>query len=569
MSGAPFAVLIPAYRPARSFTEFVRCLSDSVSCPIIVVDDGSGTEYSGCFEQIEKIRGVHLLRHAINLGKGAALKTGINHFLCKWPDLAGIITADADGQHAIGDVIRIAERLVEYPNSLILGARNFDASVPFRSRIGNKTTIGLARLLIGQRLTDTQTGLRGIPAALLPHLLQIASSGYEFELEMLITAKHLSYEIREEKVQTIYIDSNRASHFDPLFDSMRIYFVLLRFSILSLLTALVDNLVFFGALHFTGSIAQSQVVSRLIAILFNYTSARRVVFLSRQSHRIVLPRYLLLVLASGLLSYSLIRFFTSALEMNVLLAKPFAEGLIFIVNFAIQRDFVFTKREPVQKATDWKRYYTHVPFTARLTRKYTSAVLVNLLKKVIANGSDSVLVEIGGANSCFLEQIQKEIRPRRYYVIDTNDYGLGLLENRIAKGSVCLLCEDVLDLRTRIEADVVFSVGLIEHFEPADTRRAVLAHFDLLRPDGYAILSFPTPTLLYRIARGLCETAGLWKFPDERPLERDEVAQVVAEQGEVMYETILWPLVFTQRLLAVRKLPARVSNKTEAATSLL
>ena len=552
MNTAQFAVLIPAYRPGTLFVNFVRRLAESAP-HIIVVDDGSGPEYKDRFEEIEQIPQVDLLRHAINLGKGAALKTGINHFLCAWPGLVGIVTADADGQHAAEDVIRVGQRLMEHPGSVILGARNFDAGVPFRSRLGNKATIALARLLVGQNLSDTQTGLRGIPAALLPHLLRIPASGYEFELEMLITAKHLSYPVREEKVQTIYIDGNRASHFNPLFDSMRIYFVLLRFSILSFLTAVVDNLVFFAAFHVTGSIAQSQVTGRLVAILFNYTSARRVVFLSRQSHRIVLPRYLLLVLASGLLSYSLIRLFTSVFSMDVMLAKPLAEGLIFIVNFAIQRDFVFTKRGAAPKVTDWDQYYSSIPFTARLTRKYTAMVLVHLLRKFSDSDGNRVLVEMGGANSSFFDRIQQKIKPQKYYVIDNNDYGLRLLESRAGANSVCLLSENILNLRTRLEADVVFSVGLIEHFSPTDTRRAVLAHFDVLRPGGYAILSFPTPTLLYRAARGLCEMAGLWKFPDERPLERDEVIHTVREHGQVLYEKVLWPLVFTQHLIVVRK----------------
>ncbi|PYT11524.1 MAG: hypothetical protein DMG59_26130 [Acidobacteria bacterium] len=162
-------------------------------------------------------------------------------------------------------------------------------------------------------------------------------------------------------------------------------------------------------------------------------------------------------------------------------------------------------------------------------------------------------MEIGGANSCFFERIQGAINPQQYYVIDNNEYGLRLLQKRAHQNCLCLLQEDVLDLRTRLQADVVFSVGLIEHFSPADTRRAVLAHFQLLRPGGYAILSFPTPTLLYRVARGLCEIAGLWKFPDERPLERDEVLGIVRDRGHVIHEKLLWPLVFTQHLIVVPK----------------
>ena len=553
--GIAFAVLIPAYNPGDALVHLVHRLAQSEARAVLVVDDGSGPGYADRFDRLEHIPKVHLLRHAINLGKGAALKTGINYFLCTFPQLAGVVTADADGQHTAEDVLRVGVSLLARTDSLILGTRQFDAGVPLRSRFGNKVTTALVRLLIGQRLSDTQTGLRGIPTSLLPHLLRVPASGYEFELEMLITAKHLGYPMREEKVQTIYVEGNRSSHFNPLFDSMRIYFILLRFSILALLTALVDNAVFFSAYQLSGSVSQSQISGRLVAVLFNYTAARRAVFLSRQSHRIVLPKYLLLVFGSGLLSYSLILLFSSALGMNVMAAKLLAESLIFIANFTIQRDFVFTEREPAPKLTNWDEYYTAVPFTARLTRKYTGAVLLGILRRLADSepGGSRVLVEIGGANSCFFERIQGAINPQQYYVIDNNEYGLRLLQKRAHQNCLCLLQEDVLDLRTRLQADVVFSVGLIEHFSPADTRRAVLAHFQLLRPGGYAILSFPTPTLLYRVARGLCEIAGLWKFPDERPLERDEVLGIVRDRGHVIHEKLLWPLVFTQHLIVVRK----------------
>jgi hypothetical protein len=85
------------------------------------------------------------------------------------------------------------------------------------------------------------------------------------------------------------------------------------------------------------------------------------------------------------------------------------------------------------------------------------------------------------------------------------------------------------------------------------TRRAILAHFDILKPGGYAIISFPTPTLLYRTARGITEMLGLWRFPDERPLENAEVLRTVAERGDVIFEKTLWPLVFTQRFIVARK----------------
>jgi SAM-dependent methyltransferase len=162
------------------------------------------------------------------------------------------------------------------------------------------------------------------------------------------------------------------------------------------------------------------------------------------------------------------------------------------------------------------------------------------------------IIEIGGANSCFMDRILRETGCRTYDVVDNNQYGLDLLERR-AGGKVGLHLRSVLDLTPDMQADLVFSVGLVEHFDTADTRRAVLAHFDVLRPGGTAIITFPTPTLLYRATRRLIEAVGMWGFPDERPLEAAEVIAAIRQRGEVLEQRILWPLVLTQGFVVARK----------------
>ena len=77
----------------------VRALAEKDVPAIVIVDDGSGPEFRDVFARAAAFPNVHLLRHATNLGKGAALKTGINYALCSFPELVGIVTADADGQH--------------------------------------------------------------------------------------------------------------------------------------------------------------------------------------------------------------------------------------------------------------------------------------------------------------------------------------------------------------------------------------------------------------------------------------------------------------------------------------
>ncbi len=337
------AILIPAYRPGEPLLDVIDSLAASDAEAIIVVDDGSGPDFAPVFERARQFRKVRLLRHAVNLGKGAALKTGMNYALCELPECVGVVTADADGQHHPEDILALARTLADKPDRLVLGARQFDGAVPLRSRFGNSITRKVFRVLVGQGLKDTQTGLRGIPRAMMAELLRVDSRGYDFELDMLMMAKHHGWPIFEQTIRTIYEPGNKSSHFNPLLDSLRTYAVLLRFSTVSILTALLDNLVFFLTYSQAHNILVSQIAARSLAIIFQYTAARRVVFLSHGRARVQFPKFLLLALAHGLVSYMMIRGLVDQGWLGVAIAKPLTEGLLFIVSFLLQREFVFSR----------------------------------------------------------------------------------------------------------------------------------------------------------------------------------------------------------------------------------
>lgn len=344
------AVLIPAYKPSDGLVRIVSRLDASDVDAIVVVDDGSGPEFASTFESVTRFGKVRLLRHAVNLGKGAALKTGINACLCEDPD-AVIVTADADGQHLPEDILRVAEQGHARRDALVLGTRAFDGQVPLRSRLGNHVTRHVLRLVLGYALGDTQTGLRALPARLAPRLLKLASRGYEFELDMLIGCKQFGVPIVQTPIQTVYLDQNASSHFNPLFDSMRIYFALVRFVLASLTTALLDNLAFALLYALVVPVAPlrtavllSQAGARVIAMIYNYAAGKRLVFASTQRHARVFPKYLLLVALAGATSYMMITYLVETLGMQVMVAKVIAEGVLFLPSFVIQRDLVFRNR---------------------------------------------------------------------------------------------------------------------------------------------------------------------------------------------------------------------------------
>ena len=138
----------------------------------------------------------------------------------------GVITADCDGQHSVNDVMRMAEQLCRCAaagrQELILGCRRFDESTPARSLLGNRIISRGMKLIYGLELSDTQTGLRAIPNALLPEALRLSGQRYEYELNMLIFARKRDVQVTAVPIETIYLDRNKGSHYRPLLDSLRI-----------------------------------------------------------------------------------------------------------------------------------------------------------------------------------------------------------------------------------------------------------------------------------------------------------------------------------------------------------
>ena len=252
-----------------------------------------------------------------------------------------MVVVDADGQHLPVDAVRVARTLEMHPESLVMGVRAFDGSVPLRSRFGNAFTRTVFRLLTGKKLSDTQSGLRGIPKSMIPMLLKLSASGYEFELDMLLACKYTGRSIIEEPIRTVYLEGNQSSHFNPIIDSMKIYFVLFRFTLASLLSAAIDYTVFIIVFNLSASIPASQAAARTVSMGFNYSAVKRAVFYSGQKTATTFPKYLALVCVSGLVSYLLIEGLVLFLPVPVIVAKILAESVVFLANFAIQRDFIF------------------------------------------------------------------------------------------------------------------------------------------------------------------------------------------------------------------------------------
>ena len=363
-----YIALIPAYEPDVRLLGTVRDL-EKRGFDIVIVDDGSGTDYAEIFHEASKRATV--LTHSENRGKGAALRTGIS-FISTHKIQGGalngdgelaykirtvIVTVDADGQHLASDALRIARKAANREGCLVLGSRAFDEDVPLRSQFGNTITRHVYHFATGVKVRDTQTGLRAFGEELIPQLLAIGGDRYEYEINMLMEFSAKGIPIIEEEIATIYHDKNETSHFNTLRDSARIYKEILKFSASSFIGFLVDYAMYAVLIALTGVIAAgggglalfagtygliiANVGARLVSSVTNYTINRKYVFKSDAGVARSALQYF--TLAALILTGNTIVLGTlvTTYGMNRMLAKIITEIIFFAVSWTVQKYVIF------------------------------------------------------------------------------------------------------------------------------------------------------------------------------------------------------------------------------------
>jgi glycosyltransferase involved in cell wall biosynthesis len=332
---------IPAYKPPPVLLDVVDALLKMpVFREVYVVDDGSGPEYGPLFRKLAD-RGVKVCSHFINLGKGAALRTGMNMIACQHPDALGIVTCDADGQHSPEDILSVANAFLKSPEALVIGSRTIPKSAPVRSRFGNTITRHVMRFFTGLNLNDTQSGLRALPLDSMPLLLPLKTNGYDYELDVLVSVHRHQIPIVQCPIEGIYVGENETSHFNPLIDSMRIYFVFLRFSSVSLFTALIDYLVFAAVYFMRPQVLPALILSRSVAASFQFIISQSYVFRNNSRRSSACLKYILVLLALSTASYFGIHSLHVYLGLSPYVGKVVVEGTIFLLSFMLLREFVF------------------------------------------------------------------------------------------------------------------------------------------------------------------------------------------------------------------------------------
>ena len=187
--------IIPAYNEAGRVAPVIIIAREFL--PVLVVDDGSADETAS----VARATGAEVLVQQSNQGKGAALKAGFEYALAK--GFEAVVTLDADGQHDPAEIQKFLTAYETTAADLIIGKRNFDGMPPLR-RLANNLGEATFSWAIGQNVPDNQSGYRLLSRRLMVALGKGVESGFEFELEMIVTCVRLGYRLESVPIRTIY-----------------------------------------------------------------------------------------------------------------------------------------------------------------------------------------------------------------------------------------------------------------------------------------------------------------------------------------------------------------------------
>ncbi|MFL2099651.1 GtrA family protein [Desemzia sp. FAM 23991] len=340
-------IVIPSLDPDVKLLNLLASIrKKETKLPILLINDGSSSEYDAIFKRAEKYVD-QLLIHKENKGKGAVLKTAMQFILKEMPEAEHMVTIDSDGQHSYADMVSCIQLAKEYPDALILGTRKFDKKVPFRSKFGNVLTRNVLRLSIGLDIEDTQTGLRVIPKSFMPQLIEVAGERFEYETNMLIETKKQQRTILCQPIETIYIAENASSHFRVVADSVAIYGVFIKYLLSSVSSFIVDVVVYAVLIHLLdqvdlSSIFIASIAARLVSAVFNYYVNREYVF--SQQNKNSFYHYFGLVCAQIIVSALLVYMVHSLFIVgDTVYFKIMIDSLLFFLSYYIQKNYIFKR----------------------------------------------------------------------------------------------------------------------------------------------------------------------------------------------------------------------------------
>lgn len=344
------AIVIPAYQPDDILISLVDELLEKGFPFIVIVNDGSAKDKMHIFNELTTREGCLVIHHSKNLGKGIAIKSGIDAILHSEMYYNGIITADSDGQHKASDIVKLTESLEQHEEALILGCRDFsEKNIPLKSRLGNKLTRLIFRLATGIKLTDTQTGLRAFSLDNARNFVNVEDNRYEYEMNVLCEAAKAEIPISEISIETVYLDKNKSSHFHPIIDSFYVYKNFLKYALSALLSFLLDISLYavFSSIFIIGGIGEfivlATIPARILSSVFNFVCNKRFVFNNKNKSINIALKYYGLCISQMLVSAFFVRMLYSISNFNSVLLKCMVDIILACISYNIQKWFIFRR----------------------------------------------------------------------------------------------------------------------------------------------------------------------------------------------------------------------------------
>ncbi len=208
-------IIVPVFNESGRAVKTIDEILKFSKKNIVVVDDGSNDDsYEILHKNFSKNKRLVLLRHVINLGKGAAMKTGV---IMAWRlGAKAVVFIDADGQHDVKKLPEF-EKLLE-TNDLVFGYRNLGIEMPIIRRWGNLFSINLMKSMFNIKRADLLCGYFGFRKSVYKKIKWSESRyGVETEIAAKVGKNHLPF--KEVKIDTIYIDKYKGV---TIFDAFKI-----------------------------------------------------------------------------------------------------------------------------------------------------------------------------------------------------------------------------------------------------------------------------------------------------------------------------------------------------------
>lgn len=350
-------VVIPVYNPDFDLLQKIRQIRQLGLTDIVIVDDGSDPAYAGIFERL-KVEGSYVFHHTVNIGFGAAIKTGIKKIREIIPDFTGYILVDDCFQNSAYDILRVSHAMNRNSKNIVLAARDYESKdVPIGKRIGFKIASLIFKYTKHIEYPDVLSGLRGFPAEIIDYLLMIPGVRFEYGINILSFISQQEMPVQIISIPVELSPEKTIASYQPFSDSVKIYRTIMRFAIASISCTMLDLLLFTFFLHaiplfFIHSfynrkyslVLSSTFAARIISGSTNFTINRKWSFKTEQGRewgRQVIKYFCVFfcqMTASGLL----VSFF-SFIPICLTALKLLVDMSLFFFNYYIQSKWVFKK----------------------------------------------------------------------------------------------------------------------------------------------------------------------------------------------------------------------------------